>query len=172
MDTREQKQLWLRQITDEMCAWDAGTSLRIHHFLKVHAFARQIGLHEGLDEHAQFVLEAAALTHDIGIRLCMEQTGACPGPLQERLGPPVAREMLTRLGLDARDIERVCFLIGHHHTVTDVDGIDWRILLEADFLVNMIESGYSDESIDAFRDKVFRTEEGLRLIGWVRPSAK
>lgn len=125
----KQHEAWVRDVCDAMCAYEDGSSLRIHHFLKVHAFARQIGLCEGLSEEEQFTLEVAALTHDIGIKPAIEQTGACPGPLQERLGPPVAEPMLQKLGLPEEVIRRVCFLIGHHHTTVDVEGIDWRIIL-------------------------------------------
>ena len=166
----EAHEAWLREICDAMCDYEAGNSLRIHHFLKVHAFARQIGLHEGLSGEEQFTLEAAALTHDIGIKPAIEQTGACPGPLQERLGPPVAEPMLRSLGLPEEVISRVCFLIGHHHTTVGVEGIDWRILLEADYLVNMIENGHSMQQIDAYRTNVFRTREGLRLLERVIPA--
>ena len=163
------RQALLTRLMDAMCEYEAGCAHRIHHLVKVHGFARQIGLSEGLDADAQFVLEAAAIAHDIGIKPAMELTGACPGPLQEKLGPPVAAEMLPSLGFPPEVTERVCFLIGHHHTYTDVEGVDWRILLEADYLVNMIEGNHPAQAIDQARDTFFATEEGKRLIEWVRP---
>ncbi|MBE5803652.1 MAG: GNAT family N-acetyltransferase [Clostridiales bacterium] len=159
----------LRRLTDAMCQWERGVPDRIHHLIKVHGFARQIGQMELLDEDTLFILEAAALTHDIGIRPAIAQTGACPGPLQERLGPPEAETMLHGLHFPREVIDRVCFLIGRHHTTQGVDAPDWQILLEADFLVNMIENHMSGEAIDACRDRVFRTGEGLRLLHWIRP---
>ena len=51
-----------------MTDYYAGDPARINHFVKVHAYARQIGLAEQLDADTLFLLEAAALTHDIGIR--------------------------------------------------------------------------------------------------------
>lgn len=164
------RETWVREVYDAMCLHDVNIPHNIHHFVKVHSFARQIGLHEQLDVNTLFILEVAALTHDIGVRPAKEQTGACPGPLQEELGPPIAEVMLTALGLPAPVIRRVCFLIGHHHTTQNVAGIDWQILLEADFLVNMIEGSATQEGIDAFRSKVFRTEEGLRLLEQIRPA--
>ena len=163
------KQALLTCLMDAMCAYEAGCPQRIHHLVKVHGFARQIGLSEGLDEETQFVLEAAAMAHDIGIKPAMELTGACPGPVQEKLGPPVATEMLSKLGFPPEVTERVCFLIGHHHTYQGVEGIDWRILLEADYLVNMIEGNHPAAAIDQARDTFFQTEEGKRLLGWIRP---
>jgi len=159
----------LRRLTQAMCQWEAAVPDRIHHFIKVHGFARQIGQMENLSPADLFVLETAALTHDIGIKPAIEQTGACPGPLQERLGPPEAETMLKALHFPQEVIDKVCFLIARHHTTRGVDSAPWQILLEADFLVNMIENQLSGEAIDACRDKVFRTAEGLRLLGWIRP---
>lgn len=159
----------LRRLTNAMCHWEEQMPQRIHHFIKVHGFARQIGQMEGLDEKALFTLEAAALTHDIGIKPAIEQTGSCPGPLQERLGPPEAEAMLKELAFPHSVIDRVCFLISRHHTTQNVNALDWQILLEADFLVNMIENDLSPQAIDACRDTVFRTHEGLRLLQWIRP---
>lgn len=160
----------LRRLTDAMCRWETQVPQRIHHFIKVHGLARQIGQAEGLSAEEMFILEAAALTHDIGIRPAIEQTGSCPGPLQERLGPPQAALMLQELAFPPHVTDRVCFLISRHHTTQNVDALDWQILLEADFLVNMIENQLSPQAIDACRDNVFRTREGLRLLGWIRPS--
>ena len=50
----------LDQLCREMIAYDKGDPRRIHHFLKVHAFAEQIGREEGIPEKQLFVLEAAA----------------------------------------------------------------------------------------------------------------
>lgn len=75
-----------------------------------------------------------------------------------------AQKMLDSLGFAPDVTERVCFLIAHHHTLDGVDALDWRILLEADFLVNMIEEGMKADAIQCGREKIFRTEMGLRLM--------
>lgn len=147
-----------------MTDYYAGDPARINHFVKVHAYARQIGLAEQLDADTLFLLEAAALTHDIGIREAERLYGQCGGKLQERLGPPEAKKMLDALGFAPDVTERVCFLIAHHHTLDGVDALDWRILLQADFLVNMIEEGMKAEAIQCGWEKIFRTEMGLRLM--------
>lgn len=165
-----ERQALLTRLMDAMCAYEAGCPERIHHLVKVHGFARQIGLSEGLNADAMFILEAAAITHDIGIKPALELTGACQGPVQEKLGPPVAASMLPALGFPADVTERVCFLIGHHHTYEHVEELDWRILLEADYLVNMIEGNHPDAAISQARDTFFETEEGKRLLGWTRPA--
>ena len=47
---------------------------------------------------------------------------------------------------------------------TDVDGIDYRILLEADFLVNAFEDNASIESIQHAKESFFETETGKRIL--------
>ena len=110
-----------------------GDAKRIQHFTKVHSFAKFIGLGENLDEHTQFILESAALTHDIGIKISEEKYGDCNGRHQEIEGPAEAEKMLNVLDYDGEDIKRICYLISHHHTYKDIDTIDLQILIEADF---------------------------------------
>jgi len=146
-----------------MTRFDAGDPKRIQHFVKVHSFARLIGLGEGLDEIMQRRLELAAVVHDIGIHPAEEKYGRCDGKLQEREGPTPARELLSSLSVDEETVDRVCFLVGHHHTYEGVDGPDWQILLEADFLVNLYEDGLSRDAARTAYDRVFHTETGRDL---------
>lgn len=60
----------------------SGDAKRIQHFCKVHSYAKLIGESENLDSRSLFILEAAALTHDIGIHTCEEKYGSCGGKLQ------------------------------------------------------------------------------------------
>lgn len=136
---------------------------QIQHFVKVHSFAALIGRQERLDEKTQLILEIAALVHDIGIKPALEQFGSSAGPLQESLGFPAAKALLEELGLPEEIITRVCYLVSRHHTYTDVDGLDYRILLEADYLVNCYESNYTPEAAAASISKVFQTATGIRL---------
>lgn len=147
----------------EMIDYYRGQPGRIQHFAKVHSFARLIAKGEGLDEATQFTLEAAAYVHDIGIKPAEEKYGSCEGPLQEKEGVEPARRMLTGLGFEKDVVERVCWLVAHHHTYTDVEGEDYRILLEADFLVNLFEENEKEETIRSAYDNIFRTETGRRI---------
>jgi hypothetical protein len=61
-------------------------------------------------------------------------------------------------------ISRIIWLVGHHHTIAPVEGIDHQILLEADYLVNADESGYSAENILNTEKKLFRTRTGTALL--------
>ena len=137
---------------------------RIQHFVKVHSFAKLIGEEEGLDERTLFILETAALVHDIGIRLAIEKYGSCAGHLQEQEGPSEAKRMLQELGFERDVTERVAYLVGHHHTYTNIEGMDYQILVEADFLVNLQEEHSSMETCRTVGQKIFRTETGKRLL--------
>lgn len=151
------------QLEREMIAFNRGDPMRVQHLMKVHRFAQLMGRMEQLDEHTQFVTECAALVHDIGIHPAEEKYGACNGPLQEQEGPAYARALLEKLGLEAEDVDRICYLVGHHHTYTHIDGIDYQILVEADFLVNFYEDDLGPEAVDHALKQVFRTPSGKEL---------
>ena len=152
-----------------MIAYDEGDPKRIQHFLKVHTFARLIGLGEGLDPDTQFILETAAAVHDIGIHRAEAVYGSCGGKYQEELGPAEAEALLTPLGLSRQVLERVMYLVGHHHTYTNIDGIDYQILVEADFLVNLYEDHEPPAARKRAYEAIFRTETGKRLCQQLYP---
>ena len=113
----------------------------------------------------QEMLEVASILHDIGIRPAEQKYGNCNGKLQEQEGPAYARKLLQEAGSYSQElIDRVCFLIAHHHTYKDVDGLDWQILLEADFLVNSFEKSLPEKAIKKFRSAVFKTKSGTALL--------
>ncbi len=153
----------LNTLFSEMIQYYGGNARQIQHFVKVHAFAKLIGELENMEEETLEILEAAAYVHDIGIKPAEEKFGSCEGPLQEKEGPPVAKEMLERLGFEERIVERVCFLVGHHHTYTEIDGMDYQILVEADFLVNLYEDASDKGTVEAVYKNIFRTESGKRI---------
>ena len=148
-----------------MIDYNNGDPKRIQHTTKVHAYASMIGRIEGLDEETLFILESAALVHDIGIRASEQKYGHQNGKLQEQEGPAVAREMLTRLGgYSERQIERICWLVGHHHTYNVCEDLDYQILIEADFIVNLYEDNESPHAIRAVRKNIFRTGSGTKML--------
>lgn len=151
------------KLIEEMISYNRGDAKRIQHFIKVHSFAKLIGETEDLSPADLFVLETAAVVHDIGIKPSEAKYGRCDGKLQEQEGPEPARELLEKLGYEKTVIERVCYLVAHHHTYENVEGLDYRILLEADFLVNLYEDGISKEGVQRAYEKIFVTETGKRI---------
>lgn len=140
-----------------------GDIKRIQHFTKVYTFASLIGRLEKLSDKEQYILEAAAIVHDIGIKNAEKEYGSCEGKLQEKEGPPVARKLLTALNFAESDIDRICFLVGNHHTYKNIDGDDFQILAEADLIVNFCEENTDKLSIKTAIEKVFKTSAGTEI---------
>lgn len=156
-------------LISQMMEYEKGCPQRIQHFLKVASFAEQIGRIEGIDENTYSILQTAALVHDIGIRPSLEKYGSDAGNYQQIEGPPVARPMLEGLGYESALINRVCYLIAHHHTYNNIDGLDYQILIEADFLVNIFENELSPEAARKIHKNVFKTEGGKQIFDCLYP---
>ena len=154
----------IAQLTGAMIARSEGNLHDINHFLKVWAYTRTIGQCEGLDDETQAILEAAALLHDIACPLCREKYGNTNGKYQEAEGQALAADFLRECGYPQPFIDRVAYLVGHHHTPDGVDGPDYQILLEADYLVNADEAGYPPENIRRTLHTLFRTPTGCALL--------
>ena len=154
----------IAHIAAKMIEISRGDLHDIEHFLKVHAYARLIGQLEGLQPDCQLILEAAALLHDIACPLCRQTYGNANGKHQEQLGMPLAREFLAEFELPAEAVDRIVFLVGHHHTLTGVDGPDYQILLEADYLVNAEEIGLAEANIRHMGETIFKTGTGKQLL--------
>ena len=154
----------IAEITQKMIAHSNGNRHDINHFMKVYAFAKTIGEYEGLDRNTQTILEVAAIVHDIACPLCREKYGSTNGKYQELEGTGLTEAFLEDSGLPEEMISRIVWLVGHHHTIAPVEGIDHQILLEADYLVNADESGYSAENILNTEKKLFRTRTGIALL--------
>lgn len=152
------------EIAVKMVEYSNGNLHDINHFLKVYAYAKTIGECENLDSETQSALEVAALLHDIACPLCREKYGNTDGVYQEKEGAVLAEQFLKGTGYSEHLIRRVVFLVGHHHTLKEIDGMDYQILIEADYLVNADESGYSKEKIRNMMERVFRTRTGIALL--------
>ena len=151
------------KLKERMIAYENGSPARIQHFMKVYAFADMIGEAEKLSEEKMEILRAAALVHDIGIRVAEEKYGSCNGKLQEKEGPAIAEKLLGELEFDQDISERVQYLIAHHHTYNNIDEMDYQILVEADFLVNIMEDGLSKEATLKVYHSIFKTTCGKMI---------
>lgn len=154
----------VQEVMKRMILYSQGNIHDIDHFLKVYAYAKLIGEEEALPPAQLRALEIAALVHDIACPLCREKYGNTDGKWQEAEGVPLTRRFFEGTGLERETLERVVYLVGHHHTLTGIGGLDHQILIEADYLVNAGESGYSRENIQNMLKKVFRTGTGKELL--------
>lgn len=152
------------EVVTKMIDYSNGNLHDINHFMKVYAYAKTIGENENLDENTQTLLEVAAIVHDIACPLCRKKYGNTAGPYQEKEGTILTAEFLRDTGYSIEFIDRVIYLVGHHHTFKDINGLDYQILVEADYIVNADESNYSKENIDNAVKKIFKTKSGIKLI--------
>ena len=84
----------------------------------------------------------------------------------------MARALLGELAVRPDILERVCYIVGKHHTIDAVDGLDFQVIWEADALVN-IPNGWGKKdygcSFTELVDINFRTKTGRDLIiAWGR----
>ena len=150
------------RLIDEMKAVFGDDSRRIRHALEVLEHAERILTAEGGDP---LVVRAAAVLHDIGIQAAERTHGSGASRFQEIEGPPIARPILERLGVDAARADHILRIIGTHHSARDLDTPEFRILWDADRLANLAEEC---ETLDAAKAREFvarsyRTETGRTL---------
>jgi HD superfamily phosphodiesterase len=154
----------IENVSLEMVRFFGKDIRRITHALKVYAYANTIA---GLESFPNFLKEVtvlSALLHDVGIKISEEKYGSCTFRQQEEEGPPVANTILSNLSFPINVIDRVCFLIAHHHSPQTSEDLDFRVLLEADFIVNFEEGNLPLSSLKETAEKHFRTKSGLSLL--------
>ncbi len=161
--TKEEKDKRLRErISQEMKKYFGNDTKRINHALKVAEYAERILKMEG--GHPLVVLGAAYL-HDIGIKMAEEKYGSAQAEYQEKEGPPVAWEILTKLNVPRGIVAEICDIIAHHHHPRSKETLNFQILYEADWLVNLEENGLirDQEKINEIIEKNFKTVTGKKL---------
>ncbi|MDR2194719.1 MAG: HD domain-containing protein [Treponema sp.] len=154
----------IETVFDLAMTYNGNDIKRINHFIKVFSFAHHIGVVEQCDAKTQIIIDIAALLHDIGIHEAERKHNSNAGYWQEIEGARVAKELLNDIDVDAAIKERILFLIGHHHHYQSIDGIDFQILVESDFLVNIFEDKMDEHSIKNIKEKIFKTEIGTRML--------
>ncbi len=137
---------------------------RIDHAMKVYGYANAIAELEAVDPSTGEIIAVSAILHDIGIKECERKYNNSSWKCQEMEGPPVARNILEKLQINEDIIERVCFIIGHHHSFEYIDGMDFQVLVEADFIVNAPEKDMDKNTVIDFVNKHFKTESGKKII--------
>ena len=77
------------------------------------------------------------------------------------------RDLLRQDGCSERQGQKMPQWGGHviwwHITYRNIDGLDYLILVEADFLVNMYEDKADADTIRTAYDNIFATESGKML---------
>ncbi len=137
---------------------------RIAHATKVARYAERIVRVEGGDPA---IVLAAGYLHDIGIKEAERKYNSTAARYQEQEGPPIAREILHNLGARQELIKEVCDIIAHHHHPRDEETLNFKILYDADLIVNL-EENHQDRPVDsdkmaALIERGFFTETGKKL---------
>ena len=134
---------------------------RITHASKVLDHARELLRYEGGDPG---VVMAAAILHDIGIHEAEKKHGSSAGVYQEKEGPPIAKRIMKEIGIDHDTIEHVLKIVGSHHSANDIDTLEFRIIWDADWLVNMPDEFPNADRNDLLQkiEKIFKTKTGKK----------
>jgi HD superfamily phosphohydrolase YqeK len=137
---------------------------RIGHASKVARYAEQMVKDEKGD---MAVVLISAYLHDIGITEAERKYQSSDAHYQEQEGPPVAGAILKKLGAKQGLIDEVCDIIGHHHHPRPEETTNFKILYDADLIVNLEEkqkdSPIAAGKLAAIIEKSFLTESGRRL---------
>jgi len=137
---------------------------RVGHAIRVARYAEQIGREEGGN---LAVILCAAYLHDIGIKEAERKHDSTAAKYQEEEGPPIAREILNRLGAKEEIIDEVCDIVGHHHHPKEEDTVNFKSLYDADLITNLEEmhkkSPMDSEKVKGIVGKSFLTESGRNL---------
>ncbi|MDP2930038.1 MAG: HD domain-containing protein [bacterium] len=145
-----------------MEAYFGSDARRINHAHNVTRYAEELMKQEGGD---YTIIIGAGLLHDIGIHQAEKKYGSTAGKYQEIEGPPIAREILTRLTFAPKQIEEICEIIAHHHSPGIITTANFKILYDADWLVNLKDEYDTSDKAKLARviDKLFLTERGRAL---------
>jgi HD superfamily phosphohydrolase YqeK len=142
---------------------------RIQHALDVTEHAEVIG--KAQEDGDMMVIMASALLHDIGIKNAELKYNSSSARYQHTEGPPVAREILENLKAKPELIDEVCDIIGHHHSPRDEETTNFKVLYDADLIVNMAElyqeKPPSAEQLDKILAGSFMTLAGAVQAGKV-----
>ena len=137
---------------------------RIGHAAKVTAYAEDLNRTEQGDPA---VILASALLHDIGIKEAERKFNSSSPKYQHQEGPPVARDILTELEAEPELIDEVCDIIGHHHHPRDEETLNFKVLYDADLIVNLEdqqkESTMSKEKLTSMVNDSFLTPTGSKV---------
>ena len=139
---------------------------RIGHASRVARYSEKIGKDEG--GNLSVILTSAYL-HDIGIKEAEKKYNSSAARYQELEGPPVAREILEKLGAADELIDEVCDIVGHHHHPGENETVNYRVLYDADLISNLEENQMekpSDSDPERIKEIIktsFLTDSGKKI---------
>ncbi len=159
-----QGDLFKDRISVAMRKYFGNDKRRIQHALDVAEHAEKIA--KAQDDGDMMIIMACGYLHDIGIKNAEMKYNSSSAKYQHIEGPPVARQILNELKAPPELIDEVCDIIGHHHSPREEETINFKVLYDADLIVNMAElyrdKPHSKEHLQKILASSFMTEEGAR----------
>lgn len=129
----QKQHLLVDRVAIEMKRYFGTDFKRIGHAGKVARYAEKIGKQE---EGNPAVIQIAAYLHDLGRKESagQEQNSGAP---RDQEGPPLAAEILRKLGANPGLIEEVCEIIGRQHAPRPEETSNFKALYDAVLLVKL-----------------------------------
>ena len=169
----KKKELLVERVPIEMKRYFESDFKRIGHATKVARYAERLCKEE---EAHPVVTTLAAYLHDIGIKEAERKHGSAAAEHQHVEGPPVAREILEKLGAEEGIIAEVCDIIGHHHTPREEETTNFKVIYDADLITNLEEkqkeSPSAPEHLAKIIEKSFLTRSGREMAEKILLSEK
>jgi predicted HD phosphohydrolase len=169
----EKENLLKDRVAIEMKRYFKQDFKRIGHATRVARYAEKIGIGE---QGNLAVILAAAYLHDIGIKEAERKHESTAARYQEEEGPPVAKEILAKLGAREELIQEVCDIVGHHHHPGPEESINFKSVYDADMIANLEdnhkESPVEPEKLASIIEKSFLTESGRKIAQQVLLNGK
>jgi urease accessory protein UreE len=161
-----EEEMYIEKITAEMREIFKEIPYGIDHTLKVLSNAEAIMDGEGIGGEERELICIVTILHDIGAVEALHKYGSIDGVYQEKEGPAIAKSILSELDYDPDKIDRICYIIGNHHTPSKINGLDFQILWEADLIENLLgkEIKEEKEKLVDIVDKNFKTNTGRAMI--------
>jgi HD superfamily phosphodiesterase len=153
----------LKGIIEDMKTVFESVPYGITHTLKVLENARNIIQNEKTGKQkCETIIELSAVLHDIGAVEAQRKHGSMEGKFQEMESPVIAENILQKYDYDPAIVQRVCYIVGNHHSPEKIDDINFQILWEADLLENMqiMDCIKDTENLKRFVEKNFKTGSG------------
>lgn len=161
---KQKEDLFKDRVAVEMKRYFGSDFKRIGHAAKVARYAEKLAPQEKGDPA---VVLSAAYLHDIGIKNAEEKHNSSAARYQHEEGPPVARDILERLNAKPEMIDEVCDIVGHHHNPRPDETANFKIVCDADLIVNLEDKKASEslrrETIKKMIETRFLTKSGAEL---------
>ncbi|MCE5219680.1 MAG: HD domain-containing protein [Clostridium sp.] len=146
-------------------AFETTIPSEIDYALKVLKNAEIIMDGENVKGRERYLISVTAILHDIGMINAKKKYGLTFGHYQEKEGPNAAKELLVGEGLSDDEIERICYIIGNHHSPNKVEGMDFQIQWEADLIeaLKKLDKENIQDKLEKIINKNFKTKSRFEL---------